>query len=124
MLETVEYYYRANSKLVFTEVCFGIQAAVHFEKYSVEKKTPKGVWIRRMYESGGTHKEGTAFLGAARHFVRNEARKKFAYPTKKEALLCYKMRTGRYIQILEARLQHAKAGYEAAIEERMFEGDD
>ena len=48
MLETDDYYYRAKSKWVFTVAVLCTQAAVYFEKYVVEKKTPKGVWLRRM----------------------------------------------------------------------------
>lgn len=55
----------------------------------IERRTPKGVFIYGK-------------------FINNEWRKKFAYPTKEEAVQGFLMRKRREVEILSSRLAHAK----------------
>ncbi len=66
-------------------------------KYKLVKKTPKGYWICHEWESD-----------TARRWVSATARKRFAYPTEKEAIDGFIARKKRQIKILEANLRHAK----------------
>lgn len=63
---------------------------IYFEVYPIVKHTRCGVWIS---------------VDGIDKFVLNCARKKFAYPTKKEALNSLTLRTGRRISILERQLE-------------------
>lgn len=63
-------------------------------EYELVSETPCGYWIRQRY--------GNKF------WVSKTARKRYAYPTKQEALANYIARTKRYIQILSSRLDSAK----------------
>lgn len=104
------YYYRAMAHSIFGE--YGLEdASIYFVKYLALKRTACGVWIW----------DGRA---RRRRFILDNATKKFAHPTKDDALRGYKARTKRYIAILRAKLEDAQAGYEAAREGRMSsEGD-
>ena len=104
------YYFRAMAHSIFGED--GLEdATIYFVKYQVVKRTACGAWVW----------DGRA---RRRRFILDLATKKFAHPTKDEALRGYKARTKRYIAILKAYLEDAQAGYEAAREGRMSsEGD-
>jgi hypothetical protein len=67
--------------------------------FSVIKETPGGYWIK--------------VLGARNNkkWVSKYARKRFAYPTEKEAFTSYRARKRRQIEILEARLEQAKEDF-------------
>ena len=63
--------------------------------YPVTKQTPCGVWLELLY-------------GGGKRFVLTSARKRFACPTKEEALESFKARKRRQVRILRARLDEAE----------------
>lgn len=69
---------------------------IELRKYNLHKETLKGYWI------GYGHPDG--FHGDSR-WVSKTARKRYAYPTKEEAMLNYIKRTKRRIEILRAQLK-------------------
>jgi len=74
----------------------GSYVRVEERTYDVLKETPKGYWINLWsfeYE---------------KKWVSKEAKKRFAYPTREEAMTNFKARKGRQIQILESQLKKAK----------------
>lgn len=66
--------------------------------YNIIRTTPKGWWIQ-----GDT-------------WVSNSAKKRYAYPSKEEALASFKKRKERQIKILEAQIKMAKGCLQTAIE--------
>ena len=97
--------YRYNDIWVQSGICDRV--AVHLEKYYIVKLTPEGYWISRR---GHVHSIMSLFILA-------DARKKFAYETKREALHSLVMRKARQIKIVTAQLK--KATYALAEAERM-----
>jgi hypothetical protein len=65
------------------------------------KETPCGWWI-------GTNSSFLCLHGDRRKWASKTARKRYAYPTKKEALVNFKARKHRQIQILKAQLLSAE----------------
>lgn len=63
---------------------------IHLEKFKVTKLTTKGVWID--------------FYGQSK-FILNEARKRYAYPTKELAWESYLARKKKHKAILESQLR-------------------
>ena len=78
------------------EEVVGSYVKVEERNYEVIKETPKGYWIK-LFSSFDEKK-----------WVSNNAKNRFAYPTKEEALFNFKARKKRQIQILESRLKKAK----------------
>jgi hypothetical protein len=76
-----------------------IEVHLVLEEYPVIRRTPKGVWVDDLVRE---------------RFVLLSAVKKFAYPTKEEALESFKARKGRYIRILKNRLERAEAALSLA----------
>ncbi len=70
--------------------------AIELLEFSVTKRTAKGVWL-----------DGY-------RFVRNAGRKRYALPTKEEALISYKARKRAEIRIYKARLSRAQRALEMA----------
>jgi hypothetical protein len=66
---------------------------VYIEAYKVASKTKCGVWI---------------YVGSKQRFVNLELTKKFAYPTKEEAISGFIARKKRQIQILRGQLDLAE----------------
>jgi hypothetical protein len=64
-------------------------------KFSLIKETPKGNWIHLDRSYGFKYKD---------IWVSNTSRKRYAHPTKKEALISYIYRTERRIKYLESDL--------------------
>lgn len=87
----------------------GFRSVVTLSEFSVLRHTPKGVWLTNKGLWGGT----------SRHFVRNEARKRFACPTKEDALESYIARKKRQIQILEDQVKHATNCLDQAVSKMM-----
>lgn len=86
---------------------------VHLEIYKVIKETPKGVWL------------GRDFLGYAcsgRRFVLHSSRKRFACPTKDEAMVSYIARKKAQIRIYTARLESAQRALNELEKGRVIEG--
>lgn len=67
-------------------------AHIHCLSIPVLKETPKGVWI-------GYHWDD-------RRFVLRDARKRYACPTKLEALESFRQRKRRQYEIYRARIKH------------------
>jgi len=78
----------------FDEILRETGKEVYLIKFELLKETPKGYWI----------KEDFGF----KKWVSKTAKKRFAYPTKKEALINLIKRKERQIRILESRLNEAK----------------
>lgn len=75
-------------------------------KYSVTKETSCGWWI------GGNdwlkYKASDFCAYSPKKWISKTARKRFAYPTKEEALVNFKARKQRQIGIVEDQLERAK----------------
>ena len=74
---------------------------IYYRTFLVEKETPKGYWISDY---------------AGRRFVLKESRKRYAYPTLKEALESFMIRKLRQFQILAKQYDKAKALHKFAEE--------
>ncbi len=73
---------------------------VYLYEYSLVKETPCGYWIS--FHFG---------LSENQRWISKKSRKKFAYPSKAEALNSFGRRKYRQIKILENQLSRAKAAY-------------
>ena len=69
-------------------------------EYEVLKHTPKGVWLHCPFEDNGVH--------GSRKFVRRDSRKRWACPTKAEALESFLQRKRRRVEILTAQIAKEK----------------
>ena len=79
------------------------------------KETPKGYWIS--YDHN--YKEEVPWM--KKRWVSKTTRKRYAYPTKEEALENYKARKNRQIKILKSRLEVAlKISYELSTAENPY----
>ena len=65
---------------------------IYLNTYNIYKETPKGYWI------GYGHPDG---LQSDKRWVSKTARKRYAYPTKKEALESLIIRRKKQVKILE-----------------------
>ena len=84
-----EFWYRADA----TRMSWG-PPRVSVLGYKVVRRTPKGVWL----DYYGTEK-----------FVLRDAHKRWACPTKEEAMESFWARKRRQVKILRAQLQHIEA---------------
>jgi hypothetical protein len=75
--------------------------------YDLIKETPKGYWIGIMNDYG--HQ-----IGSWQKWVSKTSRKKYAYPTKKEALNNYIIRTERRIKILDWQVRACNSALNTA----------
>ena len=73
---------------------FGVR--VHERHFEMIKETPCGYWIR-LFHSFNDKK-----------WVSKTAKKRFAYPSREDAITSFKARKERQIKILEAQLSIAK----------------
>lgn len=83
------------------------QPRISLEEFEVLSETPKGYWIN-IYHFFNDRKMGMKW-------VSKTGKKRFAYPTKEEALESFRARTSRCIKILTARLEDAKQYDKAAL---------
>lgn len=65
----------------------------------VVKRTPKGAWLAEDWDQKGLHLK----------FILNSARRKFAYPTKEEALNSFRIRQVRRLQHLQNSIEKVTA---------------
>jgi hypothetical protein len=94
-------YYRYKTKYIGD-----YRTPVELVVYEIYKETEKGFWIVPVDD----------FYPIDKHFIlKKPGRKKYAYPTKKEALTNYILRTEKYKKILEDSLHHCKQGLEFAL---------
>ncbi len=70
-------------------------------EYVLIKETLKGYWIKRDFEK-------YAFYGGKTRWVSKTARKRFAYPSKEEALENYLSRKKRQVFILSTKVKEAE----------------
>lgn len=68
----------------------------------LHKETPKGYWI-------GYGVSGQGYTGNS-VWVSKDGKKRYAYPTKKEALHNFKCRTEMRLKILQAQVDKCKSG--------------
>ena len=64
--------------------------------FNLLKETPKGYWIGY---------GGVLGINGVKKWISKDSRKRYAYPTKKEALLNFTKRTQRRTEILESQLK-------------------
>lgn len=92
--DSVEYYYRYEERRYATldefERCSGHTIRLSCFRLAVTKRTPKGVWVDDCGQ---------------RRFVLNDAKRRFAHPTKREALESFLARKKRHQEILESQLR-------------------
>jgi hypothetical protein len=82
---------------------FGTSCEVAFEEYEVFKKTAKGVWVQDKYGCG------------YKKFILNKAKKRFAYPTKKQALESFIKRKQSQLKHLERGLRDTNYALQIAL---------
>jgi hypothetical protein len=82
-------------------VSFFRKQNVRFSTYCLIKETPKGHWIQY-----GTRNN----LKGPKKWVSKTSKKRFAYPTKEEALFGLQKRTERRMNILSSQLSDCKDG--------------
>lgn len=92
-----------NSVLRFRDI------QLNLNKYNLHKETPKGYWIGYGYNEVGS-------LRSYSKWIPKVSKKRYAYPTKEEALINYMKRTEKRIKILESNLYDCKRGIELANE--------
>ena len=78
--------------------------------YNLHKETPKGYWIGYGYYAPD-------MLRGNSRWVSKTAKKRYAYPTKEEALNNYIKRTEKRIRILKANLDDCEYGLKLAKKE-------
>ena len=88
---------------------YHIDVRVLLYEFNVRKETPKGYWIRIPYSFKDK-------------WTSNYTRKRFAYPTKEEALVSFIARKRRHTAILRYQLEEADLAHNIAIE--MLEKED
>lgn len=71
--------------------------------FGAVRETPKGYWIASYYDGDKNN-----YIGKTR-WVSKTAKKRYAYPTKKEALTNLVMRSKRREKILEAHLSDTRS---------------
>ena len=76
------------------------QVRVYLHQFQVIRVTPKGVWIDGWF---------------SKRFVLNEARKRYALPTKDEALQSFLARKERQASIYQTRVSRADQAIKAAL---------
>lgn len=89
----------------FGDSCGPSHTNVRLVEFGVEKRTPKGAWLKRLY-GHGPHADG--YLSGERRFVLLSANKRFACPSIEEALVSFVARKSRQISILDARRDDAR----------------
>lgn len=83
-------------------VSTGTEGRARLRYFRVERETPKGVWLRQIY--GETY-EPDDFISSDRpRFVLRESNKRYACPTKEEALASFEARKRKHTHILATRI--------------------
>lgn len=78
--------------------------SIKLEEWKVIKETPKGYWINRM----------SGIWWGGKRWVSKTSRKRFAYPTKEEALESFLIRKKAHIKHLKRNLTNAEKALELA----------
>lgn len=80
---------------------------LRLSEFNLYSETPKGYWI------GWGHPEG---LHSDKRWVSKTGKKRYAYPTKAEALHSFIYRKKREIKILKARLEGSEWSKQTALD--------
>jgi len=86
-------------------------------KHEIINTTPKGAWVS-LY--GGVWASSTCHHHAKK-WVSSSSKKRFAYPTKKEAMESYVIRKMRYVENCRNNLERAERQYAALRKHDEFE---
>ena len=90
---------------------------IFLNEYRVIRETPCGYWISK-YSDALIHIDNNLY--PEQRWVSKTSKKRFAYPTKHEALLNLKYRKQRQIKILERNLARAKSSLDLCLKELDF----
>ena len=82
-------------------------AKLNLETYGMLRETPKGYWIGYL-----------DFGDLGKRWVSKTSKKRFAYPTKEEALKNFIYRTERRVAILDRQINISKIGLDLAEREK------
>lgn len=105
----VFYRYELQTTIGFED--FFSTSILVLHEYSLVKETEKGYWI--CYGS-------PRFLHSTRKWIPKISKKRFAYPTKEEALNNYIVRTTKRIGYLESNLNRARLGLSYSKKEKQI----
>jgi hypothetical protein len=104
-------YYRYDDPILYDE--YSSSNELYLREYEVIKKTDCGVWIlfadRNKWDSkNNKYQLGKKFILERSLWYKTTTKKRFAWPTKAEALISYIHRKEYQINILEYKLENAK----------------
>lgn len=100
-----EVFYRYEGLLTGKPDSLIVHARVSAHCYYVLKRTPKGVWVSSLLHYVV---EDVPMKVQARWVSTQKGNKRFAHPTKEEALNAYIIRKKRHAEILSSQLETAK----------------
>jgi hypothetical protein len=103
----------------YDESVFDERPKIIESTFSLVKETPCGYWIKKDNENW---RELFSTFSSKQRWVSKTARKRFAYPTKEQALLSFIARKRRQIAITEWQLLTAESYLELATEKAREEG--
>lgn len=89
---------------------------LELKEYDLIKETPKGYWI-----SNYPYKDLSNWKYIWKKWILKTSKKRFAYPTKKEALINFIKRSEKRIEILDKQLQECKIGLNLAKNKEKYE---
>jgi hypothetical protein len=102
-------FYRYEAKQYTSLLKAYVNVKLLLIELNLHKETLKGYWIGYGYVEEGK-------LRSTSKWVSKTARKRYAYPTKEEALTNYIKRTQRRVSILKNQLEVTERGLEVAKE--------
>jgi hypothetical protein len=105
-------YYRYNDGMAYQDQDYKL-IDLELKEYEIIKETKCGIWIRfpekdRYLFNPIEHIQGKKFILEKYSYYDTSIKKKYAWPTKEEALISYIARKEKQIAILENQLQNAK----------------
>lgn len=104
-MESKFYRYEIKDK-TNSEIFFLANAELSLIKFALRKETPKGYWIARRYSDTS--------ISSFKQWVSKTSKKRYAYPTKEEALKNFLLRTKRRVKILSHQLNISEIGISIA----------
>ena len=111
-------FYRYQTLAYTTEGIAQSTVKVVEEKYVGVRETPCGWWIIHYSDYHGKMTKEELKKDPFKKWVGKWAKKRFAYPTKEEAMKNFRLRTEKYVRILTYRIDNAKRSLKIA------EGDE
>jgi len=101
-------FFRIEEILDYWDYLFNYpKVSLRIRKFKLLKPTPKGFWITPF--SGNDENFNFQPVKDPKHWISQKSRKKYAYPTKLEAINGFIKRKERQITILSRKLEIAKA---------------